>query len=113
MVMKVGPYNIATACNLWYSSVCYRIEIIMSYCIVQGIFIVMCLLYASCVCVCLGLFCRRLFNLFAYTLLLYNIATGLWANLLRVIKAFSCTLLIMPRLDKVVFVQPFDRFDSG
>ncbi len=48
-----------------------------------------------------------------YTGLLYNIATGLYTNLIRVLMAFCCTLLIMPRLDKNLFVKPFEKLDSG
>ena len=56
---------------------------------------------------------RRVFNSFTYFMLLYNVATGLYTSIMRVLVAILLTLLVKPRLDRIVFIAPFQRFDTG
>ena len=56
---------------------------------------------------------RRAFNYFTYVGLLYSIASGLYSNVIRIMTAFVCTLLIMPRQDIVVLPSLFKSADSG
>ena len=56
---------------------------------------------------------RRIFNFFTYFMLLYNVATGLYTSIMRVLVAILLTLLVKPRLDRIVFIAPFQRFDTG
>ena len=56
---------------------------------------------------------RRIFNFFTYFILLYNVATGLYTSIMRVLIAILLTLLVKPRLDRIVFIAPFQRFDTG
>ena len=46
-------------------------------------------------------------------MLLYNVATGLYTSIMRVLVAILLTLLVKPRLDRIVFIAPFQRFDTG
>ena len=46
-------------------------------------------------------------------MLLYNVATGLYTSIMRVLIAILLTLLVKPRLDRIVFIAPFQRFDTG
>ncbi len=48
-----------------------------------------------------------------YFTLLYSVATGLFTSTLRILTAITLTLLVKPRLDRLVFISPFQKLDTG
>ena len=57
--------------------------------------------------------CRRVFNWYAYMVLLYNIAAGLVFSLLRVAGSAIIGLLAMFRMDIILFIKGFECLDLG
>lgn len=59
-------------------------------------------------------FCyRRLFNWFSFLLFFYNGFAGFVNAILRTLLASLFTLLLLFRLDRVVLMRGFERFDFG
>ncbi|XP_019851808.1 PREDICTED: stimulated by retinoic acid gene 6 protein-like [Amphimedon queenslandica] len=56
---------------------------------------------------------KRMFCFFSYVMLLYNIATGLMTAILRVTLSFLSMVILLPRMDRLLFLKGFERFDSG
>ena len=46
-------------------------------------------------------------------MLLYNIATGLMTAALRVALSFLSMILLLPRMDRLLYLRGFERFDTG
>ena len=46
-------------------------------------------------------------------MLLYNIATGLMTAALRVALSFLSMVLLLPRMDRLLYLRGFERFDTG
>ena len=57
--------------------------------------------------------CRRAFCFFSYVMLLYNIATGLMIAALRVALSFLSMVLMLPRMDHLIYLKGFERLDTG
>ena len=56
---------------------------------------------------------RRLFNWFAFVLFFYNGIAGVFSALLRVIMSSTFGLLLLFRVDKIVFVKGYEAYDFG
>ena len=56
---------------------------------------------------------RRLYNWVAYILLFQNAFVGFFSAILRVLKSALFGLIIVTRLDRVLYMKGFERFDSG
>ena len=56
---------------------------------------------------------RRVFNWFAYIVLLYNITAGLVSSTLRVVGSALIGLLAMFRMDRILFIKGFEWMDIG
>ena len=56
---------------------------------------------------------RRVFNWFAYIVLLYNITAGLVSFTLRVVGSALIGLLAMFRMDRPFFIKGFEWMDNG
>ena len=65
-----------------------------------------------CVLLCV-LLCRRLFNWFSFILFFYNGFAGFVGAIMRTLLASLVTLALLFRLDRVVLMKGFERFDSG
>ncbi len=61
----------------------------------------------------LFLLCRRLFNWFSFLLFFYNGFAGFVNAILRTLLASLFTILLLFRLDRVVLMRGFERFDFG
>ena len=61
----------------------------------------------------LSIIYRRLFNLFSYTVFLYNIVTGAMAAVIRLLLSFFVMIIILPRMDRLMFVKGFEKIDIG
>ncbi len=54
-----------------------------------------------------------MFQWFMYILFIYNTIIGLGTALFRVLISATMGLLLMLRLDKVILMKGFERFDIG
>ena len=54
---------------------------------------------------------RRAFNMFSYIVLLYNMATGLMIAIIRVGLSFLFMIVILPRMDRLMYLRGFEKFD--
>ena len=51
--------------------------------------------------------------MFSYIVLLYNIATGLMTAITRVGLSFLFMIMILPRMDRLMYVKGFENCDSS
>ena len=56
---------------------------------------------------------RRAFNMFSYIVLLYNMASGLMTAIIRVGLSFLFMIMILPRMDRLMYVKGFEKCDSS
>ena len=56
---------------------------------------------------------RRLWNWFEYIFFFYNAIVGIVASILRVFLSVTVNLLLLFRLDAVIFMKGFEFMDSG
>lgn len=62
----------------------------------------------------MSLYClRRVFHWTTYVLFFYNVILGLTSALLRIVYSMTFGLVLMFRLDRVVLMRGFERFDAG
>ena len=57
--------------------------------------------------------CRRLYHLFSYMWLFLNLFVGLFSAFKRIITSAVLSLLLVMRMDRVVLMKGFERFDFG
>ena len=57
--------------------------------------------------------CRRLYHLFSYVWLFLNLFVGLFSAFKRIITSAVLSLLLVMRMDRVVLMKGFERFDIG
>ena len=55
----------------------------------------------------------KLFNWFSYVLFIYNGYTSIVTAILRIAKTLLISLLLLFRLDKVIFPSDFQSLDGG
>ena len=49
--------------------------------------------------------------MFSYIVLLYNMATGLMTAIIRVGLSFLFMIMILPRMDRLMYLRGFEKFD--
>ena len=49
--------------------------------------------------------------MFSYIVLLYNMATGLMTAIIRVGLSFLFMIMILPRMDRIMYLRGFEKFD--
>ena len=49
--------------------------------------------------------------MFSYIVLLYNMATGLMTAIIRVGLSFLLMIVILPRMDRLMYLRGFEKFD--
>ena len=57
--------------------------------------------------------CRRLWNWFEYIFFFYNALVGIVASIFWVFLSVTINLLLLFRLDTVIFMKGFEFMDSG
>ena len=57
--------------------------------------------------------CRRLFDWFAFILFFYNGIAGVFGAILRALMSSMFGLLLLFRLDRIVLMKGFERYDFG
>jgi len=57
--------------------------------------------------------CSRLYNWFAFVLFFYNGIAGFVSAILRTIMSSLFSLILLFRLDQVILIKGFERFDIG
>ena len=55
----------------------------------------------------------RIFNWFAFALIFYNGLAGVLAAVLRGLLSLAFSILLFIRLDRVILMKGFERFDKG
>ena len=55
----------------------------------------------------------RIFNWFAFALIFYNGLAGVLAAVLRGLLSVAFSILLFIRLDRVILMKGFERFDKG
>ena len=58
-------------------------------------------------------FHRRTFNCFAFALIFYNGLAGVLAAVLRGVLSLAFNLLLFLRLDRLILMRGFEKFDKG
>ena len=59
------------------------------------------------------IFNSRIFNWFAFVLIFYNGLAGVLAAVLRGLLSIAFSLLLFIRLDRIILMKGFERFDKG
>ena len=49
--------------------------------------------------------------MFSYIVLLYNMATGLMTAIIRVVLSFLFMIMLLPRMDQLMYMRGFEKFD--
>ena len=57
--------------------------------------------------------CRHLYHFFSYVWLFLNLFVGIFSAFIRIITSAVLSLLLVMRMDRVVLMKGFERFDFG
>lgn len=57
--------------------------------------------------------CRRTFHIFSYLMVFQNTVVGVTSAFIRILYSIFFGLLLIFRLDRVVLMKGFERFDKG